>query len=82
MVQIQKLIQCYHVSFTGEHPDQHTTYNRPPGFGNELTRGNLEIMKKLHNEWVDGKAQTTQEIRFINAHFPMGKAKSLFTRSG
>ena len=80
-VQVQKFVQRYHISITGKQPDWHTTYNRPPGIRDELTRGDLEIMKKLHNERMDGKAKVTQEISFVEAHFSMGKATSFFARA-
>ena len=43
-----------------------------------MTRGDLEIMQKVHNKWMDGEMKVTQKINLVEAHFSIGKATSFF----
>ena len=82
MVQKQELIQSYHFPITSKHLDRHATYDRPPSIRDELARGNLEVRKKLHNEWMNGKTKAAQKGSFIEAYFSVGEITSLFIRTG
>ena len=81
MVQIQKLIQGYHLPVTGIQPNRHTTNNRPPNIGDKLTWSNLKLIQHLHDEGMNKKTETAQEVSHIKTHFPVGEITSLFTQT-
>ena len=79
---MNKIIQRYHIPFASRHPNRHLTYDRPPSIRDKLARGNLEVRKKLHNEWMDGEMKAAQKGSFIEAYFFVGEITSLFIRTG
>ena len=76
---MDKLIECNHVPICYGRLDHHTAYDDPPGIQHKLPWGDIQVINELHNEWMDGQSETTQECRFIKADFTMGKGTSLLT---
>ena len=77
-----ELIECDHVPIRYGHPNHHTAYDDPPRVQHKLPWGDVQVIKKFHNEWMDGKSEATQERNLIKANLTMGKGTSLLALPG
>ena len=77
-----ELVKGNHVPVRYGRPNHHTAYDDPPRVQHKLPKGNAQVIKEFHNEWVDGEYEATQKRSVIEADFTMGKGKSLFAFLG
>ena len=79
---MDKFIDGDHVSVGDGRPNHHTANNYPPRVRHKLPRCKVKMVKKLHDERMDGEPEATRKSSLIKANFPVGKGASLFTLPG
>ena len=78
MVEVDELIECDHILVSYGHPNHHTAYDDSPRIRHKLPRGYVQVVEKLHYEWVDRKSEAAQERSLIKADLTMSEGTSLF----
>ena len=60
-------------------PNHHAAYDDSPRIRHKLPQSNVQVVKKLHNEWMDGKSEVAKECSLIKTNLTMSKGTSLLT---
>ena len=77
-IQVNKLVQPNHVTFSDNHPNLHTANHYPSQVWHKLPWSDVEVVQEFHDEWMDGESKVTLESSLIEAHFPKQESTSFF----
>ena len=78
MVEVDELIKRDHIPVSYGRPNHHTAYDDSPRIWHKLPRGYVQVMEKLHYEWVDRKSEAAQERSLIKANLTISEGTGLF----
>ena len=79
MVKMDELVKRDHIPISYDRPNHHAAYDDSPRIRHKLPWSKVQVMKKLHDEWMDGKSKATQKRSLIKANLSMSKGTSLLT---
>ena len=73
MVEMDELIKRDHIPIYYGRPNHHTAYDDSPRIRHKLSWSYVQVVEKLHYEWVDKKSEAAQE-----RNLTMGEGTGLF----
>ena len=59
MVEMDELIERDHIPISYIRPNHHAAYNDSPRIRHKLPRSKIQVVKELHDEWMDGESEAT-----------------------
>ena len=78
---MDELIERDHIPISYSHPIHHVAYDDSPRIRHKLPRSNIQVVKELHVEWMDGESEAAQERSLIKTNFTVSNGTSLLTLS-
>ena len=78
MVEVDELIERDHIPVSYGCLNHHTTYDDSPRIRHKLPLSYVQVVEKLHYEWVDRKSEAAQERSLIKAKLTMSEDTCLF----
>ena len=73
---MDELIKRDHIPISYSRPNHHAAYDDSPRIWHKLPWSNVQAVKKLHNEWMDGKSGVARECNLIKQTSPWAKAQA------
>ncbi|XP_065617815.1 UPF0481 protein At3g47200 [Quercus suber] len=78
---MDELIERDHIPISYNRPNHHAAYDDSPRIRHKLPRSKVQVIKKLHDEWMDEKFEATQKCSLIKTNLTISKGISLLTLS-
>ena len=75
---MDELIKRDHIPISYDHPNHHAAYDDSPRIWHKLPRSKVQVVKKLHDQWMDGKFEAAQKRSLIKANLSMSTGASPF----
>ena len=68
-----------HIPFSDNRPYLHATNDDPPQIWHKLLGSYIQMVKELHDKWVDKEPKAIQEHNLVKTHLTMSKGIGLLT---
>ena len=79
---MDELINRDHIPVSDGRPNHHTANNYSPRVRHKLPWRKVKMVKKLHDERMDGEPKATRKSSLVKANFSVGEGAGLFTLPG
>ena len=56
-VEMDELVKHDHIPISYDRPNHYAAYDDSPRIWHKLPRSKVQVVKKLHDEWMDGKSE-------------------------